>query len=302
MFKPMLACAIGGTRQGIKYTIEHDLSLVKFPVIVSDKEDGFRAFKPKNTVLTRSGKTIKNILTKRIIETHCPPGLDGELKTYTNGVPDSFSTVQSKLTSFDGAPEFKYFVFDLYSTMQYSDRIDALSSIEVPSFVTKLDMKYAYNIGELLALEADALARGKEGICFRPPGSPYKFGRATFNQQWLFKLTRWTTDECTIIGFVEQFENTNPQFENELGGMSRSSSQVGKIGKNTLGSFIVDWHGGIIGEISGGPGIDNAFRLYVWNHKEEFLYKTMTFRYKDYGTKDFPRSAQWVGIRSKDDM
>ncbi len=308
IIKPMLAWALG-KKQGKKLrTVKQDLSELIFPQLVSDKEDGIRGYKPYD-LISRSGKPIPNNHIRNTIERYCPAGLDGEIVTYTEGVRDPFNIVSGKVMGNKfPKPDFKWHVFDYCTNPNYAfvDRVFMLQHLKgLPDFVEKVPSIRINNLDELCIHEHDAVEiRGIEGLCGRILEAPYKYGRATFREQWLWKWTRWVRAEARITGFVEMRHNTNEAFTGELGQTKRSRKAEGMVPKGTLACFQMKmieepfWEF----EVAGGYGMDDTFRKYVWEHKGEFLDQIATFRYKDYGVVEAPRSPQWVSLRSVEDM
>ena len=89
-------------------------------------------------------------------------------------------------------------------------------------------------------LESERL-KGGEGLIGRYPSAPYKFGRSTLKSGSLLKFKFFVDAEFEVIGFEEQYENTNEATVNELGETSRSSHKENMVPKNTLGSLILKW-------------------------------------------------------------
>jgi DNA ligase-1 len=153
---------------------------------------------------------------------------------------------------------------------------------------------------ELVAYEDIQLALGYEGIMMRDPSGPYKHGRGTYKQGYIYKLKRFTDTEGVIVGFVEQNTNTNEDTKSELGYAKRSSSKEGMALAGTLGKFLVDYNGITIPV---GPGhFDHKQRKLIWENPCLYINKILKYRYFAHGMKDLPRHPRALGWRDKMDM
>jgi DNA ligase-1 len=300
---------LGNKRNGIQHTAEEDIQNAPYPLICTPKIDGIRAFVLDHQATSRNGKEIPNYYIAEKIGM-LEDGLDGEIVTYTNGIMDDFNTVQSKVMSKSGKPEFKYMIFDFVGDndrVSYAQRLANLAAIfnnnELENFCEFVEIEQCNNPEELEAYETKCLLQGYEGICMRKPNSPYKGGRSTWNEFYLAALTRWTRRECQIIDFEEMEENTNQATEGAFGLTERSGHKEGMVGKDMLGAFIVEcMETGQRFKVGGGVGVDINFRQEVWNNKINYIGKIFTYKFKQFGMKDLPRHPQFVGWRSANDM
>jgi len=306
--RPILAVKFGNVRGGIQHTAEGDILNAPYPLICTPKIDGIRAFVYDKTATSRNGKMIPNLYIASRIG-RLADGLDGEIVTYTDGIMDDFNTVQSKVMSHGGKPEFKYMVFDYVQNVneKYVERLRQLKNLimntEMPEWVYYVPTKTCSTPEELEAYETQCLLDGFEGICMRKPNSPYKGGRSTWNEFYLAALTRWVRKEAHVIDFEEMTGNENEAFEGAFGLTERSSSQAGMVGKNTLGAFWVEcMESGEKFSVGGGKGMDADFRKEVWQNKIKHIGKIMTYKFKPFGMKKAPRHPQFVGWRSPNDM
>jgi DNA ligase-1 len=308
--RPILAIKFGNNKRsnGTVYTVQEDIERIPYPVYGTPKIDGIRCFIAEGQATSRSGKPIRNAyISDRIanLPEYCE-GLDGELVTYTNGKMDAFNTVQSKVMTGVGKPDFKYLVFDhcITHAEAYNERVLRLLRLDLErNWIEKILPVSIMNVNQLEAYESDMLEQGFEGICLRKPFSTYKEGRSTWNEFYLAALTRWTRAECRIIGFEEQESNQNEAFINELGYSKRTTHQEGKVLTGTLGKFLVeDIETGEKFSVGGGQGVTAEFRQNVWDNKVFYLGKIFTYKHKSFGRKEAPRHPQFVGFRDKDDM
>lgn len=329
-FKPMLAAS-----KPRDYTDEMFYSRIQFPVIATPKIDGIRCVtrdmpRPPEYLcepLARSLKGIPNEWIRYKIGTECPPGLDGELVTYrsrdlfSNETLNSFNQIQSDVMSYSGKPVFKYLVFDceIEKGAVYQHRVELLKSYfngdgkQLPSFCQQVEYTWIDTLDQLIEYEAKQVEAGYEGICFRDPNSPYKYGRSTLREGWLVKMKRFVTEEAVIIGSYEEMANNNPMSIGLTGHAQRTTHKANMTGKMRLGGFecvlkkVADElrAGDDISEkhIFGvGSGFDAEDRQRYWKERESLVGKTITIKHMPHGAKDVPRLPIFVGFRATEDL
>lgn len=285
---------------------DEDLFTINYPVYGSPKLDGFRAMK-SGIVLTSSLKPLPNLFVQNELSDPSLDGLDGELVV---GLPysafdgdDVFNRTSGALRRKDGEPDFTFFVFDTFEEpdrdYDYRRPVNSLH----PRVVI-LEQVLLFSAQEVIEYETKMLDAGYEGIMIRHPFAPYKFGRATAKEQYIFKRKPFADAEATIIGFEEQMENTNEATVSELGRTKRSSHAAGKVPKGTLGKFNLKCD--LFTEefdCGTGKGLNDVLRQKIWNNQEKYLGKTITFKYQKYGsTPEAPRLPIYKGFRDDWDM
>jgi DNA ligase-1 len=294
-FKPLLA----------EDFIEAEL---RFPGLLSVKLDGIRAINHNGVLMSRNMKPIPNPHVREKFK-DCLH-LDGELiygdPTSPTCYRDTNSVVMSK--SGKSADNVRFYVFDHIGYMDepyYARLAEAARStlnLGHPDVVL-VDQKEIESLAEMEALEGAWLEQGYEGAMFRCPHAPYKQGRSTVKEGIILKVKRFADAEAIIIGFEEQNENTNEKTVNELGHSQRSSHKAGMVGKGTLGKFIVrDIKTGVEFSCGTGVGLTIELRQQIWNEREAYLGKIITYKHFPIGVKDKPRFPIWKGFRSADDM
>jgi hypothetical protein len=106
-------------------------------------------------------------------------------------------------------------------------------------------------------------------------------------------------------------ENTNEMVRDELGHAKRSSAQDGKVGKGTLGKFVVrilnsDLAGDIQKDLRGSfdgkelivtAAVTKALKQHIWDNPLQYRGRTIVFKYQDHGSKDLPRIPIFKGFR-----
>ena len=121
------------------------------------------------------------------------------------------------------------------------------------------------------------------------------------------KLKEFVDSEAKVIGFEEQLENTNEATIDELGHTKRSTHQENMVPKGTLGKFIVEeigdtaWRGQTF-PVGTGEGLTAELRQEIWDNRDKYLGKIITYKYQSYGVLNLPRLPIWRGFRSPDDM
>lgn len=273
-FKPLLAGTVT------------DLEKLKFPLIASPKLDGIRCVMVNGKALTRNLKPIPNKYIREYLEYYITQDdIDGEIM-----IPGTdFNGVQSAVMSFDGEPDFEYQVFDSIIDEPYHRRIDFRYQYSFPH-VKSLKFMHVNNIEQLVALEDAWVKEGYEGIMLRDPNGKYKFGRSTENEGILLKLKRFHDAECFIVGFEEKMHNENAQEKDELGYSVRSSAKAGMMPAGTLGALhVIDNNS--LSEFKIGSGFNDEQRKEIWDNKDSYLNKTVTYKYQEiskYGIPRFP--------------
>jgi DNA ligase-1 len=221
----------------------------------------------------------------------------------------TFNGVQSGVMSEDGTPDFEYWVFDYVTdiNMPYYKRMEQLGALSLPKFCKKVLPVVVNNIDELAQLESVWLQQGFEGVMLRTMTSPYKNGRSTLREHYLLKLKQFKDSEAKVIGFEERLHNANEAEIDELGHTKRSKHQENMIPAGTLGKFIVveigdtPWKGKEF-FVGTGEGLTDELRQEIWDNRDQYLNKIITYKYQPHGVKDLPRLPIWKGFRSEDDI
>lgn len=282
-----------------------NLTDVKFPVYVSPKLDGIRCLTAKGDVLSRSFKRIPNKSIWNYLIAHAACELDGELLTYTDGKLDSFNTIQSKVMSEDGQPEFTFAVFDwITKTLDkpFKERFKELSENKHDSLITVVPHTLINNLEELIAFEAECVADGHEGMMLRSPDGRYKCGRSTLKEGILLKYKRFIDSEARILEIREQEKNIGAKGINELGKTKRSHKKSDKALAGTMGEFWVkDIYNNIEFGIGTGIGLTKELRQELWDNKDKYLGKLIKYKYQKI-EKNKPRFPSFLGFRDERDM
>lgn len=274
----------------------------RYPFLCSYKLDGIRALKVGGKLVTRKFKEVPNKYIRNTLTELLPDGIDGEIMS-----SGGFNSIQSKVMSEDGEPDFFYNAFDYVKddlTKPYAERIEDLKqwykALDRYHHINLVLPTVINNLGELINFETQALDTGHEGVMLRSAQGRYKCGRSTLREGILLKLKRFKDSEAEVIGFLEKMHNTNPSEVNELGLSKRSSKKEGLVGASTLGTLLVrDIYSGV--EFGIGSGFDDAMRVQIWYQKEFYLGKTVKYKYQEVA-KDAPRFPVFLGFRNPLDL
>ena len=295
--KPMLAASL------------ENFDSVKFPVYVTPKLDGIRCLKIDGNIVSRTFKPIRNTELAAAIKDLLPDDSDGELI-----MGGTFQNTTSMVMSADktiGNEKAYFYWFDYVlddHKKPYLERMNDMKKFveDHPEILTDSPVKIVplipteiNTVEELVQYESEVLEQGFEGVMLRTSHGPYKFGRSTLKEGSLVKMKKFDDDEAIVIGFSELSKNINDKTMNELGDMKRSSHKEGKIGQDTLGSFIVVWRET---EFSIGSGFTAEQRKEFWDQRNNLIGKLVKFKYFATGMKDAPRFPIFLGFRSEDDM
>lgn len=289
--KPMRACKLQ----------DDQIDLLHYPILGSPKYDGIRAIVKDGIVLSNTLKPIRNRKVQEICAKmeYC----DGELIAGSN-----FQETTSCIMSESGGYDFTFYVFDSFKNPQdiYINRVKDIEDSFIEQNVDDAHIVMVQPVTlktpkDVLLYEEWCLQKGFEGCMLRHPKGIYKFGRSTFNEQYLLKRKPLCDEEAFIIGFEEQEENQNELTYDNRGYAQRSMHQDNKAGKDTLGAFIVrssKWGDFRIGT---GLGLTHELRREIWNNQPKYLGQIVTFKYQAFGSKDKPRQPIFLRFRHRDD-
>jgi DNA ligase-1 len=294
LFKPMLAP-----------TEPIDISRLTFPVYASPKLDGVRATTqvcdPPNPsiLLARSLKPIPNNHIRSLLSI-MPVGFDGEITTGMD-----FHESSGNIRRVDSESDFNYSVFDFYHpTKGYLDRIEEmqkhfddlpnnLKSIVVPIIPIKCN-----NVEELKALNSNWVSQGYEGSIVRTANSPYKQGRATLRENYMFKVKDFLDTEAVIVDCYELMHNNNEAKINELGRTERSSNKENLVPSGILGGFVLKSK--LFSEefrCGSFKNVTHEERKALWENRTSLIGKVVKFKFQPHGSVDRPRIPIFLGFR-----
>jgi ATP-dependent DNA ligase len=263
------------------------------------------------TPVTRALNRLPNNHSYELVASFCPPGLDGELEDLS---AKGFNDSQSSIMRQEGTPNIRYNIFDYLKDgnfvdpryvgrllTPYRERLAQLRELKLPPFCRILEEVLIENLGQLEDYLQACKSLGHEGICIRPPWSPYKFGRSTPKEQFLIKIKYMEDAEAIIVGFEAKQENQNPTKLDNLGYNKRHHFRTGMVSVDTLGTLICrNLKTGK--EVRLGSGLSAHECKKIWDNKDIYRGQVVTYQYQAVGMKDKARIATIKGFRSPNDI
>lgn len=235
VYKPMLA-------------VDYNGGEIKFPIIVEPKIDGVRGL-CYNGLKGRSLKKFANKAVSRFYSHPVLDFLDGEFVANEPTSPSLCRDTVSVLNTIEGPMEVNWYVFDYFKEpeLPYETRLQLLTVLlhkvtsSIPQFEDRLRVipwELVRTRSRLEELEEQYLEDGFEGLIYRDPRSPYKFGRSTIRESGLVRIKRFDFIRATVVGMVEGQTNNNEATTNELGYISRSTHQENMEPNGMIGTLI----------------------------------------------------------------
>ncbi len=284
--------------------------LTKWPYLASPKLDGIRCVVKDGVALSRNLTPIKNDYIQSRLGHKKLNGLDGELIVGEPTGEGVMARAQSGVRSKAGKPDFKFYVFDDFSAHGHDfrhrigrveDRVDDLSNGDL----IHVEHHLVNNPLELTHFEGRALEMGFEGAMLRLPSGPYKYGRSTPLEEYLWKVKRFKDFEVLIKAVVEGSTNTNTLQQDAMGRAKRSTAKSGLIGNGMVGTIVGEvLNGPLEGDIIDvAPGrMTPAERRHYFLNPKELVGQIANVRAFMYGMKDKPRFATFQSLRDREHM
>lgn len=274
-----------------------DLSRLVFPVLASRKIDGFRCVLADTPLTSRLSRFPNEYFHRALsnITSH-DKLLDSEVTVGPRRGKGVLQRTSSGLTSHQGEPDFKCWVFDQPGPGGFAERLERarrlVRDIGHPQ-IRFLKHRLIERLDDLEEFIDNSLELEYEGIMVRSLNGPYKEGKSTIREGYLLKIKPFVDAEGIITGWFEEQENTNEAKREATGKLKRSSKKEGKIGKGTLGGFTLqDLKTGV--EVRVGGGFTKLQRERLWEIKEQLLGKIVKYRKQKMGEKDKPRHPNFV--------
>lgn len=281
-----------------------------FPLCASFKLDGIRS-----PMICGKAMSLKMLpLPNRFIQEWAEEnkdylhGFDGELIVGPPNLPTTFNTTSSGVMKASGEPDFKFYVFEHWNMgecsavdrHQFLTEFNLLMSPALRSRVVILRQRLIFNIAELRAYYAEAIALGYEGLILKSPYAAYKFGRSTIKGGQALKWKEFIDYTCVVLEVKQGKTNTNEKVRDELGHAKRSTAKAGKVLTNEVGGFVVKCiepesvYFGM--KFNCGPGSltqDELKRL--WKIRDQLVSKPVRVKSQKSGGKTLPRFPSWYG-------
>lgn len=294
-----------------------NLALIQYPALCSIKYDGWRMFEYNGEVRCRSMKPPKNRPTQRKFKLlfeaardHGYKGLDGEAIVGDILHHNAMQNSSSVFNSYDKDEEFTFLVFDSYQNPEapFEERLawahEAVDKLK-PEFpwLHPVEHRLLLDQQQVMQFLEEVEGWGGEGIMGRSLEGKYKMGRSTMRQSWLWALKPYADAEAEIIGFEEELENQNEAELDERGYTKRSGHKENMVPKGRLGKFVCrspEFNETF--SVGAGIGLTHALRQKVWDNQDQYLGRTLKYKYQAVGVKDRPRQPKFMGFRAKEDM
>lgn len=270
-----------------------DLSKVRFPVLGSPKIDGFRCIVGAEAYTSRLGKfpnrRVSRDLRGRLTD---DAPLDGEIVVGKRRGPGVLSRTSSGVTSQDGNPDWRLWVFDaprvgVSKTNRLKLAAKAVKALD-DKRIRFVKHELLHSLDELQAYIDACLEAGFEGVMISDPDGAYKEGKSTVRQGLLLKIKPFEDAEGRVTGYFEEMENTNEAKREATGKLKRSSAKSGKKAKGSLGGLILcDVKTGVSVRVGGGFTKEQRERL--WPIRETLIGKLVKYKKQKVGQKDKPR-------------
>jgi ATP dependent DNA ligase-like protein/DNA ligase-like protein len=292
--------------------IPKNLSMIRYPALASLKYDGWRMFEHDGEVRLRSLKPPKNLNTQKVMRELFAAsasigvrGLDGEALPGDPWDPNAMQACTSAFNAHHTVTPFGFYVFDCFQNPNapFVERLkyahDAVERLREMGFdwVHPVEHMLVHNEAELFAYYDEIIAKGGEGVMGRDPRGPYKYGRSTMRESWLWALKPYVDDYAVIIGYEEMLENQNELTVNERGYAARAGFKENMVPKGTLGKFICQSPNfpKTFG-VGMGVGLDFALRDRVWADRPGYLGDIIKYKYQLIGVKERPRQPKFMGL------
>lgn len=283
-----------------------DLSVMRFPMLVSNKLDGIRCLVIDGVAYSRNMKPIPSPFVQAAFGRSELNGFDGELIAGPANAPDVYRrTMSAVMSDHPDDNDVQYHVFDILipeTKVSLHLRLPVLAGrAKLMGRVVVVKQAEVFSMDALLDREARVLHDGYEGLIMRDPMSAYKNGRSTIKEQGMVKLKRFVDGEATILGYKEKMHNGNEATKDELGHTHRSTAKDGKVAMDTLGALCCrDLVTGV--EFDIGTGFDDKLRDDLWAVRDTLVGQIAKYKSFPIGGKDAPRFPVFLGFRSKLDM
>lgn len=275
--KPMLA-----------HSYEEGKTVLKFPLIIQPKLDGFRCIATKDGLFSRQNRKFDNVphieaALKHIFEKYPHVILDGEL--YFHGL--TFEDIQSIISKEDKTAEeleyarthVQYHVYDHVNlTATTQERRDFLQTVysnlvqESPAAIHLVSGVVVNNFEELTENALRYVEEGYEGSMLRTFDGLYKQGRS----KDLLKYKTFQDEEFEIVLIKE--------------GVGKAAGKVGSIvlklpDGRTFSSNI--------------EGTEE-FKTQIYNNRDLYIGKTATCKFQHYTKKGIPRFPYVIKVARED--
>jgi len=307
-FKPMLAP-----------NDQPNLDDVKYPLLASYKLDGIRCLFIKGKLLTRALKPIKNKQLNEKLEyirawtEKTGNILDGEIYSPELTFQEINSFVMTE--DFESKKSIKkhgevltipdhlqFYCFDalfggdtnflFHERTKMACEVSNMFQAMVP--VNHIQVESKEDVDSYFK---EALENDYEGLILRSPLSPYKCGRGTIREGFIYKVKPFVTFDA-VIKEVKQGTVVNPDVPtttNELGRTVTSKKKGDRLLVDKVSDFVVDYEGHTL-KVSC-SSLKHDEREKYWKVRDSLIGKTIEYKGMLIGAKDVPRHPVFIRFR-----
>jgi DNA ligase-1 len=290
-----------------------DFDELTYPVLASPKLDGVRVIAYQGVAYSREWKPFGAAVQYRLrsildLSRRLNLVLDGEL--YAHGIkfnelmslikPSAPSLTQRvQLHVFDCVPESEWGSCSTAFATRYEMYL-GLQRFGLTDWQALIHSMNHTEIGLRDYFKA-MLVLGYEGLMVRALLSPYKHGRATLNEGYIYKFKEWVTLDAQIIGFeqgtrMRESVRTGERERDEMGYLKRTSKQETREKVEEIGTVKVRTAEGMVCGV-GFKKNSGLYELIKWANRNEFMGKWVEFEFMSHGAKDKPRFGRITRLR-----
>lgn len=310
-FKPLLAC-----------NEEINLDEIRYSLLASTKLDGCRCIFKDGNMLTRSLKQVPN---KQLQEKFQPLKdysknnnviLDGEIYSHELTFQEIISffmtedfTDKKTVKKFGKIMEIpehlNFYCFDGIKHEQFNEPFGmrVINNVNkwcqlFPNLMTEVKQTVVYNKNDTITYFEEVLEQGYEGLILRDPEGRYKFGRCTLKEGLIYKLKKFLDFDGQIIDIIQatEVDENVEKTINELGYSKTSRKKDDRNLINKASAVLVKFNNK---DLKVTLAMTDEEKNEIWNNKEKYINKWITYKAMIIGSKDVPRHP--VFLRFRDD-
>lgn len=285
-----------------------DLNNIEYPIYASYKLDGYRCLIINGELFSRSLKPIQN---EKLWERFKPLMditkkhnviLDGEIYGKGMTFQEIGHFVMTQDTKNEPIPlRLKYYAFDLISDKPFD-----LRYIELLKYPANYrDLKPIFEVLNQVRLNnkvevenefKTALNEGYEGLILKSLKGRYKYGRATINENIIYKVKPYKTFDAKIIDITQatKVKEGAERKINELGYSKTSTKKDDRILINKAACFRVEYEGK---EFDVSIALSDKEKEEIWINKKKYIGKMIEYKAMLIGAKDVPRHGVFLRYR-----
>ena len=303
---------------------EINLSEISYPILASTKLDGIRVIFYKGQILTRSLKKLPNKQLNVKFEPLRQYSedynliIDGEIYSHELTFQEIISYVMTqdfedkksikKYGEVKQIPEhLKFYCFDVIRndefdkdfSLRYADDVLRIGN-EFPRLAISVFHKQVKNEQEVNEYFESVLEEGYEGLILRSFSGRYKCGRGTVKEGIIYKVKKFVDFDGKIIDVIQSTE-VNEDAEKKTNELGRSVTSHKKDDRHLIekaSTFLVNYEDK---ELKVTLAMTDEEKEEVWNNKESYIGKWITYKGMLVGAKEVPRHPVMIRFRESKD-